>query len=254
MDYHTVVNKAADLSTVKGHLETYTTLADFAGEIRLIFHNAQAYVPVPTLLVHQAANVLLVAFEELIPKVRTWIRLTTTRHKEKLQSSSITHCKELARFPPPLTISCSYAATVSNWITRASMQKKRLGQSSGSDCDGTHYPRGTRASGLLDILWRTSRLESLARRDAAARGAEEHKARLYDNATELERHHEVIKIREADLREQRERDEARQRARKVARRQRDELEQTVDFDQQRLAVSSFLEQAGRGQSTQQGFD
>mmetsp|Transcript_27137 Transcript_27137/g.83622 ORF Transcript_27137/g.83622 Transcript_27137/m.83622 type:complete len:164 (+) Transcript_27137:1877-2368(+) len=115
--------------------------------------------------------------------------------------------------------------------------------------------------GVLDLLWMSSRSESLTRHDAAVRDAAARKQAVLDAAqreerlrkerlAELERNCEAqraqdSRTREKDLQLQRERDKARQRAREEARRHREELEQTVDLDKQRIAVSSFLEQATR---------
>ena len=50
-----------------------------------------------------------------------------------------------------------------------------------------------------------------------------------------------------------ERDQDRQRERNAARRQRNELEQTIDLERQRLIVSKFLAQAA-GSISSIGFD
>ena len=116
-------------------------------------------------------------------------------------------------------------------------------------------------TGVFAILWRSSKTESFVRVDAAARDAATLRMRILDLAdrevrlrerqlAEQERDREALQAqtaqtREDELRLQQERNEARQRARETARRHRDELEQTIDFDQHRLAVVSFLEKAAR---------
>jgi len=76
-------------------------------------------------------------------------------------------------------------------------------------------------------------------RDEAA-----HEQAMLDAANREERlRKERLSKIERDCEDLHERDEARQRAREAARRHRNELEQTVDLDQQRIAVSCFLEQA-----------
>ena len=74
---------------------------------------------------------------------------------------------------------------------------------------------------------------------------------------ELERDCEARRILhtktcEKDLRLQREHGEARQHARETARRQREKLGQTVDLDQQRITVASFLEHT-TGPSASSGY-
>jgi hypothetical protein len=114
--------------------------------------------------------------------------------------------------------------------------------------------------GVLEALWLAARNESLSRQEYAARKNEDRERRILEACineakrreeclAELERSREAEAARDRQKREdemknKRKKDEQRKRDREAARRNRDKLEQTVDLDMQRFAVSSFLEAAG----------
>ena len=119
-----------------------------------------------------------------------------------------------------------------------------------SDCD----PRAT-------ALWARAQAESIARRDTVRRQEELREQRIREASkleaikreqrlAEIERSRKQELVRNAQQieNEQKSKDDAeaqRKRDREAARRNRDKLEQTVDLDKQRLAVSSFLETVQR---------
>ena len=119
-----------------------------------------------------------------------------------------------------------------------------------SDCD----PRVT-------ALWARAQAESIARRDTVRRQEELREQRIREASkleaikreqrlAEIERSRKQELVRNAQQieNEQKSKDNAeaqRKRDREAARRNRDKLEQTVDLDKQRLAVSSFLETVQR---------
>ena len=111
---------------------------------------------------------------------------------------------------------------------------------------------------LLQELWTRTREESLLRVAREKRAAESRERKIAEASAlaaaereaglaELERRREDEEERarrdaEAEDEAKRDADAERKRRREEARRNRDKLEQTVDLDKQRLAVSSFLEQ------------
>lgn len=273
-DYPRAFNLPADLTTIEGQLKTYKTFTAFVHDIRSVFDNARTYVPDPSLTVHRSAEALSRVFEGKLNKLVS--APSKEEHKCKITKKRQSVAGKVATMSTPfgqrtfplLYPTDAFPKDPSNplCITMSSSWRNPAKPL----VTTVHRPvdTQTKASSLLDMLWYASRSESLSRRgattcdlaahqqhvlEAADRKARQRKERI----AELERDCEARRILhtktcEKDLRLQREHGEARQHARETARRQREKLGQTVDLDQQRITVASFLEHT-TGPSASSGY-
>lgn len=67
-DYFDVIKKPMDLGTIDKKLGEYSSVQDFADDVRLVFRNAMIYNPNPKLAVHDAAKQLLHLFNVRLAK------------------------------------------------------------------------------------------------------------------------------------------------------------------------------------------
>lgn len=272
-DYERIISRPVDLNTIEERLKTYTTRAAFAHDIRCMFRNALKLVPDPALAVHQAASILLKLFEnELNSAISSRYPRNQTHAKTRLSApkppTDLACPPFLGRTFPLLYPSSKFPQDASDprhvemaesWQDITNELGAWSSNANRPFVDSMPMAPWRRDPGVLGLLWQSSCSESLARRDATVRDTAVREQAMLDDSNreeqlreerlaEIERDCEAqraqdTRSREKDLQQQRGRDEARQRAREEARRHREELEQTVDLDQQRIAVSSFLEQA-----------
>jgi hypothetical protein len=281
-DYARIVNEPMDLSTIEAQVDAYATIRSFVCDLQLVFDNARMYIPNQQLAVHYAANVLSRTLNESLHKVVSSFDRRTAKQGMDLPKcnldlppapasfSNITcvpfeHRTFPLIYPAPRLSDKSESRCILLASTWKVLAKDLLASSSCIDAHLASRPPWRNISEILDSLWRTSRSDSLTRQHIAAseaaarekrileatdREARLHKERLAD--LERDRHARQVldtKAREAEVRSQLARDEARQRAREAARRRRDKLQQTVDIDQHREALSSFLKSAVTAPST-----
>jgi len=277
-DYFKIARKPIGITTVEARLRIYTSLHAFSSDVQRVFDNAQAYVSNSGLDIYQASTYLSKLFQaELRNKVsflRSPSKIVSTQGNDcevKIQKEDCLppiHTRRLTSkldmlpplIPIPTIVNSDLQHTPipymrpvasSDLLQRCTLKKEQMQQ--------------LRIDTMVfAVLWRSSKTDSVVRVDAAARDAAILRMRILDLAdrevrlrerqlAELERDRQALRAqtaqtREAELRSQQERNEARQRARETARRHRDELEQTIDFDQQRLAVVSFLEHTARNKA------
>mmetsp|Transcript_7605 Transcript_7605/g.22549 ORF Transcript_7605/g.22549 Transcript_7605/m.22549 type:complete len:456 (-) Transcript_7605:52-1419(-) len=277
-DYAHIINKPMDLSTIEARVDNYTSLGAFVCDLQFVFDNARAYTPNQQLALHHAAEILSRTLNESLHVVVSSLNRRTAKQDIDVAKFSISDappappallsdiaCVPFDRrtfpliYPVPKLSDKSESRCI---LLASTWQVLAKGLIASSRCIGANVasrPPWRNISEILESLWHTSRSDSLTRKHVAAREAAArekrileatsrearlHKERLAD--LERDRHARQVsdtKAREAEVRSQLERDEARQRARAVARRQRDELQQTVDIDQHRDALSSFLKKA-----------
>merc|ERR1711971_1184470 len=154
---------------------------------------AKAYIPVPMLSVHQAADRLSRTFKRMLDAIST--RGRNTQRSRALSPNATQRIQELA-FPPLMAAPCHLPDTISVGLPREMHLTPIL-------------PSEHTSAALLSALWRASRLDAHAWRDAAVRGT----SMRYENA-ELERRHEDRdlldrKKHDLDTQVQHARDEAR---------------------------------------------
>jgi hypothetical protein len=249
-----------DLEAIGVHVSTYQTFLAFARDVRLVFNNALVYVANSKLAVHDAASILSRLFEE---------KLSNLILGYSAQQRSAQRCVHTE--PSNLLQSCSPAAMAADRMLIALNWDEAASSSVEIRFDTKHsrvgLPAVTRAlqqpSRMLKLLWGASRSESCARRSAFLCGATIHEQLAVD-ATHIPRisglgcdgeakHLLVTTAGSAESISRHERDQDRQRERNAARRQRNELEQTIDLERQRLIVSKFLARAA-GSISSIGFD
>lgn len=266
LDSRVIVNAPIDLSPIHAKLDTYATLRDFAIDVRRIFDAACAGALDPA--VRRAVKLLSYLFETKLVYTLDQVRTKACnrrppndakRHKRNPREDTAASCKPMTFFNsdyrPPLHLSVHPSDDADDTETPSYTwhnDSTRLVLPSSPPSSSTTF--------VLEALWQFTRDEFLSRREHAAQKHQDREKRIFEARlneakhreeclAELERSREAdaarnIKKRKDELNDKRDKDEKRKRDREVARRNRDKLEQTVDLDMQRFAVSSFLEAAG----------
>jgi hypothetical protein len=251
-----LVEGPMSLIIVEEQLQTYRTLSAFSQDVRCIFKNALKIVPDSKMTTHKAASVLLRLFEDELGSIITEQRLKQMNkqvYRHANQTPSVSLLAKDAGFPllypasvlPDISLDPEHVKMTQSW--------RQIANDSSPPCRDIHphrrkveralpLPSLSKTPAVLNLLWQSSRAESLARRDAGIDEVRVNKEHLVELARDCEaRSASLTRAHRNDMQLQHERDLARRRAREVARRHREEIEQTVDLDQQRIAVSSFLE-------------